>query len=139
IKISCGRVGLDHQDLFLILAAAACELARASGYRADASSSQEAKRSPGFFERQRATMRSSAAGTSGLRRDGGSGAAFKIWAQTAPMELPSKGRAPVNIWYRTIPSANWSDRASCGWPWICSGARYAGVPSSRPEPEICEA
>ena len=97
IKISCGRVGLDHHGLFLILAVAACELARASGYRADASSSQEAKRSAGFFERQRATMRSSAAGTAGLCRDGGSGAACKICAQTAAMELPSKGRAPVNI------------------------------------------
>src|SRR5439155_1759148 len=97
IKVSGGLVGIDHRGLFLILAVAACELARASGYRADASSSQEAKRSAGFFERQRATMRSSAAGTAGLCRDGGSGAACKICAQTAAMELPSKGRAPVNI------------------------------------------
>src|SRR6266699_283662 len=94
---SCWRVGFDHHDLFLISGAAGCVRARASGYRAEASSSQEAKRPPGSLARHRVTMRSSAGGTAGLCRDGGSGSAFRICAQTAPMELPSKGRAPVSI------------------------------------------
>src|SRR5690349_15187098 len=79
--------GFDHQLIFLICAAGLCEVERARGYSAEANSSQEAKRSAGSLERHLATIPSSARVTAGLRREGGSGAAFKIWAQTAPREL----------------------------------------------------
>jgi len=37
-------------------------------------------------------------GTAGLWCEGGAGVWFKIWAQTAPTDFPSKGRTPVSIW-----------------------------------------
>src|SRR5260370_8096105 len=56
IQASCRRVGFDHQDLFLISGAPGCVRARASGYRAEASSSHEANRPPRSFARHRVTM-----------------------------------------------------------------------------------
>ena len=53
-------------------------------------------------------------------------------ATVASVVDPTNGCTPHAYSYSSTPNANTSARASTGWPLICSGAMYAGVPISTP-------
>ena len=46
------------------------------------------------------------------------------------MLSPRNGRFPVSARYSATQNANWSARGSTLWPMCCSGAMYAGVPTT---------
>ena len=62
----------------------------------------------------------------------GRGESFRMDDRTEMLVSPSKGRQPVAISYRRIPSEKTSERASTALPSACSGDMYAKVPTILP-------
>src|ERR1700722_5262264 len=89
-------------------------------------------RSSGFFARQALTTCSKGSGVSGCAAEIGSGSFSRIALATLIWLLPSNGRLPVVISYKTAPRANTSERPSASLPSICSGDMYWMVPMIAP-------
>src|SRR5262245_11772649 len=100
----------------------------------DNTSDIDCQRSDGSVARQRFTMESSAAGTSGRIAEIGGGLVVTVRAAGS---RTGKAYLRVTISYMTAPKAKTSVRASVALPPSCSGAIYPRVPGNRlPAPLI---
>jgi hypothetical protein len=80
--------------------------------------------------RQVITTGSSAGGRPGTSAEIGAGSRSRIPAMTLAALFPENACCPLSISYSTSPNAKMSLRSSAGWPSICSGAMYRGVPTT---------
>ena len=104
----------------------------AAASRARRSARQLSKRSSRFLASARRITASSAGGTSRLISRSGVEWQSRIARQIIMSLTPVNGRRPARTRYITTPKANWSIRASTGWPEMYSGAMYANLPLTIP-------
>ncbi len=88
--------------------------------------------SPGSVASKRSMIAASSRLHSGACSHSGANCPLVILVSVSWALRPANGRLPVSASYKMTPSENKSERPSCGCPLMCSGAMYAGEPSSCP-------